>query len=1091
MTQLIIDGHEAVLPKNFSCTVKRENSFFTKNGEYTYDVTLRLDNQVNRDLYDFLHRINKSDSYETNRPAVLIANAHVYCRGTEIVTRWTEETVTIQIVSGESELNYFIGQNKKIDTLDLGEIRDKDNEVVYPLIRTGQGKFVNITLTEYHSGGGTFHRVDHAEQSPSPYLTTLIDRIMDALGYTIVTNQLKESIFARLVILNTRNTTDFAKMVEGWTIKDFLTEVEKLTGVVFVVDNLQKRVDILLKTNYYLEARQFTIRNVVDAYEANVEDEESRQSEFTTSDVAYDMPDGRWNKIMRLPEHLPWYSTEDYPNFTQLKERASTESAINPVIYRDASTGRTYIRSKRTLTDQRMGDIVTYFLLEVDQFKNLDREDCENLMEMKISPVPMAPSYYNRAGLEIADIGDGDGFYDFHYNGAAIDEDAVEDQTDEYKELFEDTIRESEKNESNSGDLYCAFFSGIERNNFPQIYTDGYHAAMVPQLYDYARAYDTGFDPADSLRLTDLDEGYYQGGYQIDTRHPVTIETYDPNIIDPRQVYVINNKRFVCRDVEEVITAEGRQPKWKGTFFPIFITDEALEKRWVLTNGVWDDGAAWLDDGRWYDGPDQPEPTPDPIPGPTPDPTPDTEPDALFGYIIDQFNNVDIPAGGATYQHLLAIYEEAKSQFFDGLSLNNLPLLYSQNNFPTVYDYYGSTQQRQQALQKMVAWAFAMVLTELAPAKRNAFYQKAYDIWGAGKLIPTYQHRFDSDTNVARMTGSALYATMRDATKISAMRTEVGGSTITYNAEIAEVYVDTSIFMPQAPGPYTADDNVSNRTGANAAGKYPGGYPVGADASIDYNLEKDKNVHDYVSARYSLSSSFPSIRQRTIQAIADKDHQVRHLFGTHRTVNDPVYGTMTFNPVFGSHNIGVEIPDSGAIATLVVTISTPCLRTRNSLLEQQYGRRRPGQGATEGSANSTASERVLVNYAIEDGDGHPTGHYNNNGDIVYPATSQQASEYESEQQRLVYANSYPSGHSSFIWGAALVLMEVMPDRADRIMKAANDFANSRVICRYHWTSDTIHGRVIGSVMIPVEHALTNIDYSSMLAAAKQEYRTLL
>ena len=44
MTQLIINGIEAVLPHNFSTTVKRENSFFTKNGEYTYDCTLRLDN---------------------------------------------------------------------------------------------------------------------------------------------------------------------------------------------------------------------------------------------------------------------------------------------------------------------------------------------------------------------------------------------------------------------------------------------------------------------------------------------------------------------------------------------------------------------------------------------------------------------------------------------------------------------------------------------------------------------------------------------------------------------------------------------------------------------------------------------------------------------------------------------------------------------------------------------------------------------------------------------------------------------------------------------------------------------------------------
>ena len=88
---------------------------------------------------------------------------------------------------------------------------------------------------------------------------------------------------------------------------------------------------------------------------------------------------------------------------------------------------------------------------------------------------------------------------------------------------------------------------------------------------------------------------------KFSTRHAMTFETYDPNVIDPRQVYVIRNKRFVVRDVEETITAEGRAKKWKLTCYPITVSDDALEKRWVLTHGVWDDGAAWLDDGRWND----------------------------------------------------------------------------------------------------------------------------------------------------------------------------------------------------------------------------------------------------------------------------------------------------------------------------------------------------------------------------------------------------------------------------------------------------------------------------------------------------------
>ena len=51
MTELYIDGVSAVLPKDFSVQVKRENPLFTKNGEYTYDITLPLTNATNANLY--------------------------------------------------------------------------------------------------------------------------------------------------------------------------------------------------------------------------------------------------------------------------------------------------------------------------------------------------------------------------------------------------------------------------------------------------------------------------------------------------------------------------------------------------------------------------------------------------------------------------------------------------------------------------------------------------------------------------------------------------------------------------------------------------------------------------------------------------------------------------------------------------------------------------------------------------------------------------------------------------------------------------------------------------------------------------------
>lgn len=607
MTQLIIDGHEAVLPQKFSTTVKRENSFFTKNGEYTYDVTLNLDNPVNCQLFEFLNRLNKSEQIETKRTATLIADGHVYTRGTEIVTRWTDDSVTIQIVSGESELNYFIGQDQKIEDLDLGEVTE-DN-CCYPTVRTKSGNTLNAYLfsRNFDTGNGEYWNRDPVAQ---PYLLTIIEAIIKALGYNKdveFTNHLRNTHFKYAFLVNTLHTTKIAEMVKGWTVKDFMTEVEKLTGCVFVTNNVKKTCSILLKTIYYQEAKQFTVRNVIDAYEANVQDEEGREAEFSSSDVSYDMPDHRWSNFMKLPEDLMKQATiVDVAGLSELQALLNSSDAKSKIIYRissDQDDPRYYIifeRLGRTIHFGGGGSSEDEtkkerFILEVNAFADLDRENSTSTLELKITPAPM--TYLKGYRAEVIDLGSSDGYG----SEVIIGDEDEEDETGEEAEdqTFEDVIRDYSSEDSSPIDLYCALCKDVnETTGMPIAYTDAYHATTQVLLWQLGDAIG---DPEGSLRLQWLDSSYFQGGYEIDTRHAVTFETYDPNVIDPRQVYVIRNKRYVCRDVEEVITAEGRQAKWKGTFFPIHVSDEALLKKWVLTHGVWDDGAAWLDDGRWID----------------------------------------------------------------------------------------------------------------------------------------------------------------------------------------------------------------------------------------------------------------------------------------------------------------------------------------------------------------------------------------------------------------------------------------------------------------------------------------------------------
>ena len=439
---------------------------------------------------------------------------------------------------------------------------------------------------------------------------------------------------------------------------------------------------------------------------------------------------------------------------------------------------------------------------------------------------------------------------------------------------------------------------------------------------------------------------------------------------------------------------------------------------------------------------------------------------------------------------LMEAYTEAKFQYF-GLSTSdrfNLPKLYVRENFPSILDYYGEKENEEQAFGIMCSWMFAMILSEVLPEKRDRIYQLGYDYMVKGRDIPTYGYSFDSDVNVARLVGSTIYAATRNDVNVKHMREELGGSMITYEKEIDETYVNLRPFMPQAPGPYLKEYNVDDRKGKSPNGEIPGGYPVG-ESTDDHNLKEDAEINEFIVDKYNIDDDV--YRQDVIQSISDKETCSCHLFGDPRTVSDKVYGNMTFNPVFGKHNIGVRIPDDGAIADLINLVAEPCSKERNNFLSQQYGRIRPGQGSRDGSANPDPYQQILCDYDIEEGDGCRTGYYNKEGDYISEEDGKDIGDYCTYYKSRLFANSYPSGHSAFIWAAALVLIEVMPDRADKIMKAANAYAANRTVARFHWTSDTIHGRVVGSVLYPIEHATTNLDFTERMNRAKEEYRRLI
>lgn len=92
-----------------------------------------------------------------------------------------------------------------------------------------------------------------------------------------------------------------------------------------------------------------------------------------------------------------------------------------------------------------------------------------------------------------------------------------------------------------------------------------------------------------------------------------------------------------------------------------------------------------------------------------------------------------------------------------------------------------------------------------------------------------------------------------------------------------------------------------------------------------------------------------------------------------------------------------------------------------------------------------------------------------------------------EEEVLRGDGSYPSGHTAVGWAWALVLAELVPERANAILERGLAYGESRIICNVHWNSDVVAGRIYGASAVATMHA--NPEFVADMKAAKLEITT--
>ena len=633
MTELYIDGTAAYLPKDLSVQVKRENPLFTKNGEYTYDITLPLSAPVNAALYSHLNRLNSVAEVKTRRRAVLVADNRVYCNGTEVVTGWTHDTVTIQIASGNSELNYVIGGNLQVSFLDMKDsgteadtarILNRYPAIDYclaPVLNRTSGHFVNLWKTYRHYDAATGQTDDQFLPdspyfAPQPFLLAYIAELMNALGYELLENQLEGTFLQDLYICHVQETGKWNEMLPGWNVQEFMEQIEKLFNATFVIDNRKRTARLILNSRYYTGADNITahLARVEDTYEAEVDDE-PEQDDHAQSNIHYNLPDNAYWCMACLPDNLRDSARrEDIPaDF----EPAGTEvGRINlwfddsgnrrhDTIYHDVLYGGDYVHRANG------------FYALVDQFRGLEREDAQADIELDIVPVETAECTVHATSDNIEggiNSVERTLFLPVIDGNESPDEDTGEDTGGEdeetlYEQIANSTAADGEDDEPSKGRIFLAFFHALEvpvifGREYPQAGT--YPVPFTDRLIEDKNVfnlpqYNQSNDEGATLRLSALDQLLYQAAYDIDFRHAIKVNSHDPNLYSANLIFEIRNRLYVCKEMEFTLDASGRKGAWTSTFYPIRIDPAAVDPRWIVADGRWRDKGVWLDNGRWLD----------------------------------------------------------------------------------------------------------------------------------------------------------------------------------------------------------------------------------------------------------------------------------------------------------------------------------------------------------------------------------------------------------------------------------------------------------------------------------------------------------
>lgn len=342
MTVLFLDGKKAVIDEGQSLKLVREDAYFTKSGTYTYNIALPALCPENIAIFGPLARKDVSKAAGIRYSASLLVDNREILNGTATVTAITDTEIKVQLMGGNSELNFYTkNEMRYLDELELGtwyedegisssdltmremaqrvqsqfnsDISTVGLDAAYKMLckrlwnentKDNPCKWVALPCTneKYDIACNNFgikgfvvnaenryytciNDLETVNLSVQPYLVPMIERIFEHLGYPVAENCLRENdFFMKIVIVTANNRSAIARSLPHWTVAEFIKEIENLFAVVIYVDEVTKMTVIRSRSKFFDEQVEY-IDKILEEYSVDMDVE--KNEDIANANVGY------------------------------------------------------------------------------------------------------------------------------------------------------------------------------------------------------------------------------------------------------------------------------------------------------------------------------------------------------------------------------------------------------------------------------------------------------------------------------------------------------------------------------------------------------------------------------------------------------------------------------------------------------------------------------------------------------------------------------------------------------------------------------------------------------------------------------------